>query len=45
MTTYYDGYYIDWLQSTFKIGKKKFKTLRDAMDYVDEKWSEKHANV
>ena len=37
MTTYYNGYNIDWLESTFKIGKKNFKTLREAMDYVDEK--------
>lgn len=37
MTTYYNGYNIDWLESTFKIGKKNFKTLRDAMDYVDKR--------
>jgi hypothetical protein len=41
MTTYYNGYDIDWFEtanaSTFKIGRKKFKSLRDAMDYVDKK--------
>jgi hypothetical protein len=43
VTTYYDGYDIQWLENgTFKIGKKNFKTLRDAMDYVDEK---RHARV
>jgi hypothetical protein len=38
MKTYYDGYNIEWLENgTFTIGKKNFKTLRDAMDYVDKR--------
>lgn len=37
MTTYYNGYNIEWLESTFKIGKKNFKTLREAMDYADKR--------
>jgi len=45
MTIYYNGYNIEWLESTFKIGKKNFKTLREAMDYVDKKRARVSSNL
>ncbi len=38
MTTYYNGTYINWLDNgIFKIERKKFGTLRGAMDYIDKR--------
>jgi len=46
MTTYYDGYDIQWLENgTFTIGKKNFKSLRDAMDYVDKRRARVNNNL
>lgn len=36
MITIYEGFVITWNNDkTFTVSKKRFKTLRNAMDYVD----------